>query len=631
VPDIGCVVKAKVKDKWYTAQVVKHERWGIARKYSVKAVVVIFDHDRPKAKASYDLGDPDILLTDSVRPVRYWSSGTPCMRSTNVDAHAARTDEDAAAAVAAKVKTKTGPPKYAGSPAARGALGRADAAAAALLGGLAAGGAPTTEQVTAVFGTMGKDWPTQDRPNVTPNGKPVTGFCLGAVYVLGGVGMATSQVSLAFPNLCKCVTAWVRGSLPEKDFPFSSIQINYNYMAKKHVDGNNIGPSYIVAIGEHAGGGLWTADKYIQSQDPKDGSLVVKGGGGEAVLDCRDSWSLFNGNAEHETQPVRPLPGHTDYTRVSVIVFSNSNYNKLPSFVVDEMETLGFTAQSCDGKDLPYFKRYRIDKKEFSADQNKTYVGYLMQRCEEKPPPVVTGRVCVECFGLTMNRGGGWMSFATAPNAPLPSSSSSSSSSSSKTNWLTGAGGGCGGLKGGGAEAATSLMTVEEDGVTIVELEPNRTGLHVIELEVVGEHLRMVSSHVNKQRFDTYKDEVKETSRFAEWVAKLPAGRVVAITITDTAIAAKRPPGKQLYAALELLGASTSMERLGYRLPFALIGVKGAPPGSANQAMDKTKILLRLEATAATQEGSKEKGGGVALSDFLVERTDITTLMLSED
>ena len=33
-------------------------------------------------------------------------------------------------------------------------------------------------------------------------------------------------------------------------------------MAKKHVDGNNIGPSYIIALGEHDGGGLWTADKY---------------------------------------------------------------------------------------------------------------------------------------------------------------------------------------------------------------------------------------------------------------------------------------------------------------------------------------------------------------------------------
>ena len=57
------------------------------------------------------------------------------------------------------------------------------------------------------------------------------------------------------------------------------------------------------------------------------------------------------------------LTDEGDYTRISVIVFSNSSYNKLPPFVVEEMEGLGFTAQSSDCVDLPYFKRYRIDKK----------------------------------------------------------------------------------------------------------------------------------------------------------------------------------------------------------------------------------------------------------------------------
>jgi hypothetical protein len=42
--------------------------------------------------------------------------------------------------------------------------------------------------------------------------------------------------------------------------------------------------------------------------------------------------------------------------------------------VVDEMELLGFTAQSSSGEDLPYFKKYRLDKKEFTAAQNKSYI-----------------------------------------------------------------------------------------------------------------------------------------------------------------------------------------------------------------------------------------------------------------
>lgn len=56
--------------------------------------------------------------------------------------------------------------------------------------------------MTLIFNEI-DEWPTQDRPNVTPNGKPVTGFCLGCVFVLDGGGMQTSNVSLAFPNLTK--------------------------------------------------------------------------------------------------------------------------------------------------------------------------------------------------------------------------------------------------------------------------------------------------------------------------------------------------------------------------------------------------------------------------------------------
>ena len=73
--------------------------------------------------------------------------------------------------------------------------------------------------------------------------------------------MQLSAVSQNFQNLVKLVCAWTTKELP--DFPFSSLQINYNYMARKHVDGNNIGPSYIKAIGAHSGGQLWTADKFV--------------------------------------------------------------------------------------------------------------------------------------------------------------------------------------------------------------------------------------------------------------------------------------------------------------------------------------------------------------------------------
>ena len=47
------------------------------------------------------------------------------------------------------------------------------------------------------------------------------------------------------------------------------------------------------------------------------------------------------------------------------------------------------------------------------------------------------------------------------------------------------------------------------------------------------------------------------------------------IAITDTAVAAKRPPSDKLYDALRLLGAPQHMEKIGYRFPFAFLGCKG--------------------------------------------------------
>jgi hypothetical protein len=32
---------------------------------------------------------------------------------------------------------------------------------------------------------------------------------------------------------------------------------------------------------------------------------MVRSGGGEALLNCRNQWALFNGNMEHETQPIK--------------------------------------------------------------------------------------------------------------------------------------------------------------------------------------------------------------------------------------------------------------------------------------------------------------------------------------
>ena len=64
------------------------------------------------------------------------------------------------------------------------------------------------------------------------------------------------------------------------------VQINYNYAAKRHVDGNNQGPSYIRSFGQHSGGDLWTADQGVISCRGRDMRVCVCGGGRGRVDGC---------------------------------------------------------------------------------------------------------------------------------------------------------------------------------------------------------------------------------------------------------------------------------------------------------------------------------------------------------
>ena len=199
------------------------------------------------------------------------------------------------------------------------------------------------------------------------------------------------------------------------------------------------------------------------------------------------------------------------------------------------------------------------------------------RRAIELPPPTKKNAVSVECYGLTMARGGGWMSHCDA--------------------------------------AATR---------TVHELTPNMTGFHVLHLDASGAAgVALVDSYVDKKRFNIYAKTDPETDRFAKFVKGLKPNAVVAVCITDTAVAAKRPPGKKLYDALVSLGAPENMEKIGYRFPFAFLGVKGAKPGSAVVLMDKTKFLLRIDATVVTA-----KDGTVTLADVTEEKTDITTKVI---
>mmetsp|Transcript_15509 Transcript_15509/g.30469 ORF Transcript_15509/g.30469 Transcript_15509/m.30469 type:complete len:576 (-) Transcript_15509:308-2035(-) len=239
---------------------------------------------------------------------------------------------------------------------------------------------PSQKQAFEVLSQIdGKgNWPTQTRPNVSPDNKPVNGFMLGLVYGLGGQGLKLSKSSVVFPDLTKFMTRYISTSIPDPNFCYSSVQINFNYAAKRHVDGNNLGPSYIQGLGSYTGGQLWTADK--------------------GVIDCKGKWKTFDGTKEHGTQPFQG-------TRISLIPFTHNAYEELTPDLEQKLKSLGFTkASSQRARDAG-----EIDETDFDtywAKRKQTALDELAAKSSQG-----RSHVTIDVSGYACGRGSAWLSF----------------------------------------------------------------------------------------------------------------------------------------------------------------------------------------------------------------------------
>jgi hypothetical protein len=412
--------------------------------------------------------------------------------------------------------------------------------------------APTPGDVVKLLRTLKENWPTQQRPNVAPGGvsnPTVQGLVLGLSPNRSG-GCAIAQASKSCPELTRILTRWVKATLKDTAFRFGSIQVNYNYAARKHIDSNNLGPSYITSLGDHTGGKLWTADR------------------GE--LDCYESWKLFDGNTEHMTMPYQGAE------RFSFILFTPDAYNRLDAKVRDVALNLGFTAASCEGVDDDYFSRYR----DLGTVSESAHGTFTEKHHLENPPSFGEGAVSVETNGYAAGRGWGWISW----------------------------------------QASGSLAS----GVQVEHFKKNSVGIHVVHLEVVAG--KGLLRKVETDRFNLYQNTAAESQRFLRWVKDLPVGRVVAVCITDTAMAKTRPLPANVYAAFRALGAAPTLTLIGYREPFAFVGFKGAVAGDATYVIDakkQSKQLLRIDANVV-QDTSK----GIRLSNVRTSEVKLLAVLL---
>jgi hypothetical protein len=118
------------------------------------------------------------------------------------------------------------------------------------------------------------------------------------------LGISEFSANSKEPELFKLVIEYGNAILPT-GFEYSTITINKNLQAKKHIDGGNSGFGCITFLGDFTGGGL-----YIYDQNDKP-----------TLYDTHNKLIIFNGaNLEHKTESFK----NTRYA----LIYYNQQFNK---------------------------------------------------------------------------------------------------------------------------------------------------------------------------------------------------------------------------------------------------------------------------------------------------------------
>jgi hypothetical protein len=98
--------------------------------------------------------------------------------------------------------------------------------------------------------------PEQDtRNNVRRVGGPskVRSISTGVVPARNTTGIQLAVHSKRRPKLTRLLVAFARAHIPDQRFCFNAITINEGFASAMHTDKFNLGPSYIVALGDFQG------------------------------------------------------------------------------------------------------------------------------------------------------------------------------------------------------------------------------------------------------------------------------------------------------------------------------------------------------------------------------------------
>ncbi len=133
-----------------------------------------------------------------------------------------------------------------------------------------------------------------------------TSFALGTVNYRGGkqVNYKTrgpSRWNAKFPHLFEVAQQLIKICKP--DFEYTTIQVNKNVECQPHVDKNNVGESYIIALGDYTGG-----------------ELVIEG----VAFNIKNRWKKFDGKNVHWVEPFQLPRENREANRYSLVYFTHS-------------------------------------------------------------------------------------------------------------------------------------------------------------------------------------------------------------------------------------------------------------------------------------------------------------------
>jgi len=144
--------------------------------------------------------------------------------------------------------------------------------------------------------------------------------------------ICVAEASLQRPALTKLLVEFGKRRIPDRDFRFNAITINEDLETNLHTDRANLGPSYIIALGDFVGGGeLWTHDR--------------------GLLNVKHNFQKFDGNVPHKTMPWKNGSRY-------VLIYYTNKYNSELSYNDKHYlaNTLGFRLPSASHCEAPFYR-----------------------------------------------------------------------------------------------------------------------------------------------------------------------------------------------------------------------------------------------------------------------------------